>query len=94
MWSLLEEYNSHLAPSIAQQTLAEIKEAGNDQIYFAWAGATKPGVGHYYRVQGPTFVLELINVQADPAGHTANHIHSVWRSLRGDFAVPDADAVK
>ena len=85
--SLLEAYNSHLQPSIAQDRLAEVKAAGLDRVYFAWAGATKPGVGHYYRVQGPTFVLELINVQSDPAGNPANHIHSVWRSLQGDFAV-------
>ena len=90
--SLLEEYNSHLHPSIAQDRLAEIKAAGLDRVYFAWAGATKPGVGHYYRVQGPTFVLELVNIQSDPAGNPANHIHSVWRSLQGDFAVPVVDS--
>ena len=89
---LLEAYNSHLQPSIAQDRLAAIKAAGLDRVYFAWAGATTPGVGHYYRVQGPTFVLELVNIQSDPAGNPANHIHSVWRSLQGDFAVPVADA--
>jgi hypothetical protein len=90
--SLLEEYNSHLRPSLVHDRMAEIKAAGIDRVYFAWAGATKPGVGHYYRVQGPTFVLELINIQTDPAGNPANHIHSVWRSLQGDFAVPTAEA--
>jgi hypothetical protein len=49
-------------------------------------------VGHYYRIQGPTFVLELVNIQADPAGHVANHIHSVWRSMQGDFALPATTA--
>ena len=86
--ALLKAYNSHLHPSIAQDRLAAIKAAGLDRVHFAWAGATKPGVGHYYRVQGPTFVLELVNTQSDPAGNPANHIHSVWRSLQGDFAVP------
>jgi hypothetical protein len=65
-----------------------------DHVYFAWAGATKPGVGHYYRVQGPTFVLELVNIQSDPAGNPANHIHSVWRSLQGDFAVSASTAAE
>lgn len=86
--SLLEAYNSHLQPSVAQQRLEEITSAGLDRVHFAWAGATSPGVGHYYRVQGPTFVLELVNIQSDPAGNPANHIHSVWRNLKGDFAVP------
>lgn len=88
LWSLLEAYNGHLHPAIAQARLEEINAAGLDNVYFAWAGSTRPGVGHYYRVQGPTFVLELVNVQADPVGNPANHIHSVWRSLEGDFAVP------
>jgi hypothetical protein len=88
LWSLLEAYNGHLHGAIAKSRLEEIKAAGLDHVYFAWAGSTNPGVGHYYRVQGPTFVLEFVNVQADPAGNPANHIHSVWRNLKGDFAVP------
>jgi hypothetical protein len=59
-----------------------------DQVDFAWAGAAKPGIGHYYRVQGPSFILEFINVQSDPAGNRANHIHSVWRNRKGDFGIP------
>lgn len=94
LWSLLEAYNGHLHPQIAEVRLEEIRSPGADQIYFAWAGSTTPGVGHYYRVQGPTFVLELVNVQSDPVGNPANHIHSVWRSLQGDFAVPLKQAAK
>jgi Protein of unknown function (DUF3500) len=87
LWSLLTTYNGNLADPLAAERLADVQKGGLDNIYFAWAGATKPGIGHYYRVQGPTFVLELINVQSDPAGNHANHVHSVWRNLRGDFAV-------
>ena len=85
--SLLETYASHLAPQLAAAQLADIDAKGFDRIYFAWAGATTPGKGHYYRIQGPSFVLELVNIQSDPAGNLANHIHSVWRSLEGDFGV-------
>ena len=90
--SLIEAYISHFHPRLAQAQMAEIKASGIERVYFAWAGATRPGEGHYYRVQGPTFLLELINVQSDPAGNPANHIHSVWRSLTGDFALPATDA--
>ena len=85
--SLLEAYAGHLAPPLAAAQLANIDARGFDRIYFAWAGATTPGKGHYYRIQGPSFVLELVNIQSDPAGNLANHIHSVWRSLDGDFGV-------
>lgn len=88
--TLLETYNRNLAPAVAQSRLAAMEAAGLDRVYFAWAGSTKPGVGHYYRIQGPTFVLELINVQSDPQGNPANHIHSVWRNVRGDFGVTAA----
>lgn len=84
---LLEIYTSHLATPLAAVQMADVDAHGLDRVYFAWAGATEPGVGHYYRVQGPTFVLELVNIQSDPAGNKANHVHSVWRSLTGDFGV-------
>jgi hypothetical protein len=83
--SLLETYNGNLAKEVSEARLALVKAAGLERVNFAWLGATKPGIGHSYRIEGPTFVLELINVQDDPAGNPANHIHSVWRDARGDF---------
>ena len=54
--------------------------AGAEKIAFAWAGEAERGKRHYYRVQGPTFLIEYDNTQND-----ANHIHSVWRDFEGDF---------
>lgn len=85
--SLLEAYSGHLARPLSEKQLAEIHSDGLDKVHFAWAGGTKPGEPHYYRVQGPSFVLELVNYQSDPAGNPANHVHSVWRNPRGDFGV-------
>lgn len=85
--SLVEAYAHNMPEAIAQRRLAEIAEAGWSKVHFSWSGADKPGVGHYYRVQGPTFLIEFVNVQPDAAGNPANHIHSVWRDLRGDFGV-------
>lgn len=86
--SLLEAYCGNLASDLGAARLAEVKKSDLDRVYFAWSGATKPGIGHSYRVQGPTFVLELVNIQKDPDGNPANHIHSVWRNMKGDFGVP------
>lgn len=85
--SLLATYCGHLATPVAAARMAEIESADLDRVHFAWMGSTKPGVGHAYRVQGPTFLLELVNIQPDPAGNPANHIHSVWRSLPRDFGL-------
>lgn len=58
----------------------DLVEAGWEHVYFAWAGALEPGQGHYYRVHGPTILIEYDNVQGG-----ANHIHAVLRDPRGDF---------
>lgn len=86
--SLLQTYSGNLEAPLAAARMADIEASDFGRVHFGWAGATKPGAPHYYRVQGPTFVLELVNYQSDPAGNPANHIHSVWRNMRGDFAVP------
>ena len=66
--------------------LAQVKKAGLDAVYFAYGGGDgTPGKPYSYRVQGPTFVIEFLNEQKDSAGNPANHIHSAWRNLRGDF---------
>jgi len=84
---LLTTYCNNLTGPLAEARLVEIEGAKLDRVYFAWAGGTKSGEPHYYRVQGPTFVLELVNYQSDPAGNPANHIHSVWRSMNNDFGL-------
>ncbi len=87
---LIQVYAGNLPEDVCAQRLAAIEQAGYDRVYFAWAGADRPGIGHYYLIQGPTFQIEFVNVQPDSAGNPASHIHSVWRDPRGDFAIPIA----
>jgi len=84
---LVQSYASNLPEDVARARLEEIREAGPGKVHFAWAGSEQPGKGHYYRVEGPTFLIEFVNTQPDAAGNLANHIHCVWRDIRGDFAV-------
>lgn len=88
LMKLIEEYAQAMPATVAKQRLDKLHYDGLDKIHFAWAGATEPGVGHYYRVQGPSFLIEFVNTQPDAAGNPANHIHCVWRDLHGDFAIP------
>ncbi len=85
--SLLAAYNDNMPGEIAEKEMAEIREQGIEHVHFAWAGAQQPGVGHYYRVQGPSFLLEFANTQPDGDGNPANHIHALWRSAQGDFGL-------
>lgn len=82
LWSLIEEYARVQPPQIAAERLQKIRAAGLDDIRFAWMGSPNKGEGHYYRIQGPTFLVEYDNVQDD-----ANHVHSVWRDFNGDFGM-------
>jgi hypothetical protein len=85
---LIEGYASRMPPEIAALELAEIKKAGFDKVHFAFAiDESKKGKPYSYRVQGPTFVIEYVNWQSDSAGNPANHIHSAWRNMKGDFGL-------
>ena len=57
LWSLIEEYAGVQPDPIASERLEDIHTAGVDTIRFAWMGGTEPGIGHYYRIQGSTFLI-------------------------------------
>jgi hypothetical protein len=78
--ALIDEYARAMPEELAAERLERLKKAGLSTIRFAWAGGTERGEPHYYRVQGPTFLIEYDNTQND-----ANHIHSVWRDFNGDW---------
>ena len=50
------------------------------RLTFAWTGGQEPGQGHYYAIKGSIFVIEYDNTQNE-----ANHIHSVFRDISGDW---------
>jgi hypothetical protein len=77
---LLDVYAGRMSDAAAQEQLRRIDEAGFGKLHFAWAGAHQPGVPHYYRIHGPTVLVEYDNSQSN-----ANHIHTVWRDLENDF---------
>ena len=77
---IVDVYAATVAPDVAAERMARVRKAGLDNITFAWAGSTAKGQKHYYRVQGPSFLIEYDNTQ-----NNGNHIHSVWRDFNGDF---------
>lgn len=78
--SIIVLYAERLRPELAGHDLGKILKAGVDRVGFAWAGGLERGEPHYYRIQGPTFLIEYDNTQND-----ANHVHSVWRDFENDF---------
>jgi hypothetical protein len=77
---LVDSYVAMMPSDVAAERSAALKQAGVEKIAFAWAGEAERGKKHYYRVQGPTFLIEFDNTQ-----NNGNHVHSVWRDFNGDF---------
>lgn len=86
--ALYEGYAHRLPAEVAQRELQKVADAGEEKVHFAYCiEEQKPGKPYSYRVQGPTFVVEFLNVQADSSKNPANHIHSAWRRLPIDFGL-------
>ncbi len=79
---LLTEYLKNLPSDVEQERRTAINNAGIDKLFFAWYGGSELHDPHHYRLQGPSFVVEYNNTQ-----NNANHVHSMWRNLSGDFGV-------
>jgi uncharacterized protein DUF3500 len=77
---IVQHYLGRTADELASQEWDKIERAGLDGVTFAWGGPVEKGAGHYYAIQGPTFIVEYDNTQND-----SNHIHSVWRTFDGDW---------
>ena len=77
---LVGVYLERLPEAVAEMETARLVSVEMAQVHFAWAGDKERGKGHYYRLQGPTFLAEYDNTQND-----ANHVHAVWRDLTRDF---------
>lgn len=80
LMDLVCEYTSRMPPDVAYTRMDRIEKEGTSQIHFAWAGSEKPSTPHYYRLHGPSFLVEYDNTQ-----NNANHIHTVWRDLKNDW---------
>jgi hypothetical protein len=87
LMKLIRAYTDRLPGDVAQLELDRMAKAGLDKVSYAFAGGIEPGQKHTYRLYGPTFVAEFVNVQDDSAKNPANHIHSAWRHLPKDFGL-------
>ena len=77
---LLYVYLDRLTVDASLDAKRRLDRAGFDKLHFAWAGSLEPGEAHYYRIHGPTLLIEYDDTQ-----NNANHIHTVYRDLERDF---------
>ena len=77
---LIDLYLDRLNLDAALEAKRRMDRRGFDEVHFAWAGGIEPGEPHYYRIHGPTLLIEYDDTQ-----NGANHIHTVYRDLDRDF---------
>jgi len=87
LWSLIDEYLNNAPHEVAAKQRTKIVADGEDQLYFAWMGPIDEKANIYFRVHGPSVVIEYDNVFAGRADRSAysNHIHTILREPSNDF---------
>jgi len=76
---IVHEWVGILNDEAATAKMAEIK-SNLSKTYFAWSGATTNGGLAYYRIQGPTVIIEYAPQQGD-----LEHIHTIYRDPTNDY---------
>ena len=76
---IAREWVGILNEEAAAQKMAELK-TNLPNTYFAWSGATENGGLAYYRIQGPTVVIEYAPQQGD-----LDHVHTIYRDPTNDY---------
>lgn len=77
VFDLVEAYVRNMRAPVIERELRDLRAAGPEKLHFAWAGSTSPDEPHYYRLHGPTLIIEYDNTQ-----NGGNHAHSVWHDPR------------
>jgi hypothetical protein len=83
---LIQVYIHRYTKLFADDMMKELTAAGLDNLQFSWAGSRQRQStdGYYYRIQGPTIIIEYDNTQ-----NNANHVHTVLRDLKHDFGTDE-----
>jgi hypothetical protein len=66
----------------AKAKMAEIK-ANLTETWFAWSGHTEKGSAAYFRIQGPTVVIEYAPQRL--GGDPTKHIHTIYRDPTNEY---------
>jgi hypothetical protein len=82
--NVVTEWTGIANEAAAAARSAEIK-ARLDDTWFAWSGPTQNGSAAYYRIQGPSLVIEY--APQAMGGDATQHIHTIYRDPTNDYGV-------
>jgi hypothetical protein len=86
--ALVRIFADIMPQEVVDQRLGWIESDSWENVRFAWFGSIEPEQPYAFRIQGKRFQIEVNNTQPDAEGNPANHVHTVWRDLSGDFDLP------
>lgn len=79
---LAAEWTDLIHPAAAKQKLRELKQH-IAEMWFAWSGPTEKGSAAYFRIQGPTVIIEYAPQRL--GGDPTQHIHTIYRDPTNDY---------
>jgi hypothetical protein len=80
MLDIAVEWTGIMSDEIAKAKLEEM-EKNLAETWFAWSGPTEKGGAAYFRIQGPTVVIEY----APQRGSGGSHLHTIYRDPTNDY---------
>jgi len=82
LMDLVAEWVGIASDDAAKVKMDEVR-SNLDATWFAWSGPTAPGSAAYFRIQGPTLVIEY--APQNLGGTPQNHIHTIYRDPTNDY---------
>jgi hypothetical protein len=79
---LASEWTGIMRETVAKAKLEELKQHIGE-TWFAWSGPTEKGRAAYFRIQGPTVVIEYAPQRM--GGDSGKHIHTIYRDPANDY---------
>jgi hypothetical protein len=79
---LAGEWTGIMNQAAAKAKMKELKQH-LAETWFAWSGPTEKGKAAYFRIQGPTVLIEY--APQTLGGDPTKHIHTIYRDPTNDY---------
>jgi hypothetical protein len=81
---LASEWTGIMHEAVAKAKMDEMKK-NIAETWFAWSGPTEKGSAAYFRIQGPTVIIEYAPQRL--GGDATKHIHTIYRDPTNDYGI-------
>lgn len=81
---LASEWTGILHDGVARAKMDEMNK-NIAETWFAWSGPTEKGSAAYFRIQGPTVIIEYAPQRL--GGDATKHIHTIYRDPSNDYGM-------